>query len=177
MGQIAVPFYHHPHSRGIGCSDSKCDIERLIAMATVTEGQIRELIRIRASADKAFRAAILENPRSTLEEFLEMPLPEGLEVVVVEDTARKTHVVIPNLNDELDDEQLEAISGGFSFGRRRRSKFRSFNRRRRSVAPSAPQGGGDGGIGQSGSGNVACIGKGGLVNSNMEVSGGGEVSG
>ena len=154
-------------------------------MATVSEGEIRELIRIRASADKAFRSSLMDDPKATLEEFLETSLPEGTEIVVVEDSASKTHVVIPKLNDELTDEQLEAVAGGMiSMWLKVMPKPVAYKKAAGKLAPpisinASPATGGAGGSGinQSGSSNVSCIGTGGLVNSNMEVSGGADVSG
>jgi hypothetical protein len=83
-------------------------------MAQVTEGQLREVIAIKAHRDPNFRKELLSNPKRKMEEMMGSSLPSNLSVSVVEDTDNRVHIVIPPLSsDELSEEQLEAVSGGF----------------------------------------------------------------
>lgn len=64
------------------------------------------------------RSALLADPKGYLADRCGQPLPEGLKVVVHEDTANELHIVIPSEpapTDELTDDQLAGISGGFGF--------------------------------------------------------------
>lgn len=64
------------------------------------------------------RSALLADPRGYLADRCGQALPEGLKVVVHEDTANELHIVIPSQpapTDELTDDQLAGISGGFGF--------------------------------------------------------------
>lgn len=67
----------------------------------------------KAAKDEVFREALIRNPKTTLEAHLSTTLPEGLAINVVENTPTELTLVIPpRMTDELEDEQLEAISGG-----------------------------------------------------------------
>jgi len=68
------------------------------------------------------RSALLADPRGYLADRCGQALPEGLKVVVHEEAANELHIVIPSqpaptdeLTDELTDDQLAGISGGFGF--------------------------------------------------------------
>jgi Nitrile hydratase, alpha chain len=83
-------------------------------MATVTEGQLREVIAIKAHRDPNFRKELLSNPKGTVEEMLGSSLPGNVSVSVLQDSDTKVHIVIPPAStEELSEEQLEAVSGGF----------------------------------------------------------------
>lgn len=73
------------------------------------------LIR-RCSEDPAFRAKILADPKSMLEEALGRKLPEKLEIFIHEEDIRTMHFSVPptreSLQKELSDEQLEQVAGG-----------------------------------------------------------------
>lgn len=71
----------------------------------------------RAVTDEAFRAALLADTSGTLK-AQGFEIPEGIEIKAVEDTPAQLHLVLPPmLPEELSDEELEAINGGF-FSRR-----------------------------------------------------------
>jgi hypothetical protein len=83
-------------------------------MSQVTEGQLREIIAIKAHRDPAFRTSLLSDPKAAVERVLGTSLPSSLQVSVIEDTDANVHIVIPPMaSDELSEEQLEAVSGGF----------------------------------------------------------------
>src|SRR3954463_15500127 len=79
-----------------------------------------ELAR-RAIQDPAFRAALLADPKGTVERQLGQPLPDSLAVEVVQETNEKIYVVLPLAIAEaedaapLSDTTLEQIAGG-TFG-------------------------------------------------------------
>ena len=80
----------------------------------VTDGQLRELIATRAYAEPAFRTALLSNPKATVEGLMGSSLPSSTKVSVVVDDASSLHIVIPQpATDELSDEQLSSVAGGF----------------------------------------------------------------
>ncbi|MGI8601541.1 MAG: NHLP leader peptide family RiPP precursor [Verrucomicrobiales bacterium] len=83
-------------------------------MSEVTEGQLREIIAIKSHRDPAFRTSFLSDPKAAVERILGTSLPANMQVSVVEDTDARVHIVIPPMaSDELSEDQLEAVSGGF----------------------------------------------------------------
>ena len=80
----------------------------------LTEGQLREVISLRSQRDAAFRTSLLSDPKAAVERLLGQSLPSNLAVSVLEDTDRRIHLVIPPaVSDELSDDQLEMVAGGF----------------------------------------------------------------
>jgi len=49
----------------------------------------------RAWEDEVFKQALLNNPRKTIEEALEIELPAGVEIFVHEQTPTALHLVLP----------------------------------------------------------------------------------
>jgi hypothetical protein len=79
----------------------------------VTDGQLREMISLRAYAEPSFRTALLSNPKSTIEGLLGTSLPSNVKVSVIEETEGHLHIVIPQpTTDELSEDQLSAVAGG-----------------------------------------------------------------
>lgn len=76
-----------------------------------TRGSVLEKLVARSEEDKDFRARLLSDPRSVLQEALEVEIPEGFNVVVHEEDARTAHLVLP-ASAELSDAQLEHAAGG-----------------------------------------------------------------
>ncbi|MFT4306211.1 MAG: NHLP leader peptide family RiPP precursor [Microbacterium sp.] len=72
-------------------------------------------VRRRAATDERFRAALLAEPRETLAaEGIE--IPEQVSIRVVESTTEDVFIDLPPLSDRrLSEEELGALSGGFSF--------------------------------------------------------------
>ena len=74
----------------------------------------------RAVQDPAFRAALLADPKGTVERQLGRPLPDSLAVEVVQESNEKMYLVLPLAIAEaeeaatLSDTTLEQIAGGLS---------------------------------------------------------------
>jgi Nitrile hydratase, alpha chain len=70
----------------------------------------------RAQKDAAFRRALLEDPKGTLERELGVKLPAGVSLTVVEETPTQRYLVLPPAprrdGGELSDTELEAVAGG-----------------------------------------------------------------
>ncbi len=65
-------------------------------------------------SDEAFKQRLLANPTAVLQEA-GMPVPEGTEVRVVENTDRLVYLPLPVRPRELSDEQLDAAAGGTTY--------------------------------------------------------------
>lgn len=86
-----------------------------------SQGKKVQQVIARARTNEAFRRRLLADPAAVLKEE-GVEIPAGLELSVVEDTGNVVHLVIPEpppppLPDELSDEQLEHVAGGFFFHR------------------------------------------------------------
>lgn len=67
----------------------------------------------RAWADEGFKSRLLAEPAQVLREQ-GLAVPEGVEVRIVENTEKIVHFVLPaQPGDELSEEQLEKVTGGF----------------------------------------------------------------
>lgn len=83
-------------------------------MSQVTEGQLREIIALKAHRDPSFRKQLLSSPKATVEQVMGTSLGSKMSVAVVEDSdTRITMVIPPASTEELSEEQLEAVAGGF----------------------------------------------------------------
>jgi hypothetical protein len=71
----------------------------------------------RALADPDFRGELVQSPHRSLSELYGVTIPESADVQVFEETDDSHFVVIPpdmsGLSEELSDEQLEAVAGGW----------------------------------------------------------------
>lgn len=56
---------------------------------------VRELLQKKADEDADFRAALLADPRAAIKEAFHYDVPEGIELVVFEETASRVYVVLP----------------------------------------------------------------------------------
>ena len=68
----------------------------------------------RSATDWDFRQALLNDPRATVGEFTDEPVPNTFDIVFVENKADAT-IVLPDYEDpngELSEEDLEAVAGG-----------------------------------------------------------------
>lgn len=82
----------------------------------ITRGELEEVMIKQASENEKYRQMLLADPKGTLQKQLGLtPLPEGLEVEVLEESANKVYIVLPHSvseGDELADEDLEQVAGG-----------------------------------------------------------------
>jgi hypothetical protein len=67
----------------------------------------------KAWADENFKKKLLADPAATLKaEGIELDLPSGASLKVVQDTEDIVHFVLPARPTELSDEELENVAGG-----------------------------------------------------------------
>ena len=79
--------------------------------------EIERTLVQRSLEDEEFRQRLLDDPKGTVEQELGTPLPEGVEVRVVEESADTIYLVLPSASPvgdggELSDQDLEAVAGG-----------------------------------------------------------------
>ncbi len=68
----------------------------------------------KAWSDEDFKAKLMADPMAVFKET-ELPVPEGIEVCIVENTDKISHFILPpEPSDELTDDQLDGATGGFS---------------------------------------------------------------
>ncbi|HEV8025673.1 MAG TPA: NHLP leader peptide family RiPP precursor [Candidatus Nanopelagicales bacterium] len=70
----------------------------------------------RAVSDPEFRDRLLTSPNAAVEEVTGVSVPDDVEIVVVENTAQRFHVVLPST--ELDLAAIDQAVGGFAEGSR-----------------------------------------------------------
>jgi len=74
------------------------------------------LVIRRAIADPEFRQRLQANPSSAIEEATGVSVPDDVEIVVVENTSQRFHVVLPP--EDLDLVAMDHVGGGFAQGSR-----------------------------------------------------------
>ena len=80
---------------------------------TLTEGQLREFIGVRAQKDAAFRTSLKSDAKSAVEGVLGSSLPANVSVRIIEDSDSTINIVIPTAaGDELSEDELESVAGG-----------------------------------------------------------------
>jgi hypothetical protein len=98
-------------------------IPKSVDTDTATEGEeedpIAQLIA-RASQDTALKQELLNSPNTVIQRELGISIPDEADVKVVEETDNNTYLILPVLpvdfdSEELSEEQLEAVAGGFAF--------------------------------------------------------------
>lgn len=75
--------------------------------------QLEQALIKRAMEDNKFRGQLLSSPKSAIEEFTGLKLPEKLEIKILEETPTTIYLSIPS--NELSDEELDGAAGGFCF--------------------------------------------------------------
>ena len=80
-------------------------------MTTATEMKTRILSK--AADDGDFRARLIADPKAAISSEIGQAIPDGFDVVVHEDSATTSHLVLP-LSPELTEAELENVAGGGS---------------------------------------------------------------
>lgn len=76
-----------------------------------TQASMMEKLIAKAEEDTDFRARLLANPTAALHEAFDIQIPADFNVIVHEDDAHTSHLVLPT-SPELSDAQLQQASGG-----------------------------------------------------------------
>ncbi len=75
---------------------------------------MRQQLVDKATTDKAFRERLIADPKSTIQGELNVTIPAGFDVEVLEDGGAKAHLVLPP-SAELSEADLQQAAGGTSF--------------------------------------------------------------
>src|SRR5688500_15604043 len=88
-------------------------------MSEVTgRAEIERRLIERTLEDESLRQRLLADPKAAVEEELGTRLPDGVQVIAVEETADTFYLVLPSASPlggeggELSDRELEAVAGG-----------------------------------------------------------------
>ena len=83
----------------------------------IVYSEIRDRLIEKATVDTEFRARLLAEPCETISSETGVTVPSGFRIEVHEETADTGHLVLPlAANIELDDDDLEQVSGGIDWG-------------------------------------------------------------
>ncbi len=78
-----------------------------------SRGEFQSVIDENCAKSGNYREALVSDPKAVIEKHLGHPLPQGLNIEVVEERPNTLYVVAPApANDELSDEDLEMVAGG-----------------------------------------------------------------
>lgn len=82
-------------------------------MATMTRGEVQDLLSKFATENPKYRQALISNPKSIIEKQLNTSLGKG-QVKAIAETADTHYVVVPYVasEGELSDADLEKVAGG-----------------------------------------------------------------
>ena len=76
--------------------------------------EIRAHLVSKAADDSEFRASLIADPKAAINSELDIDIPDGVSVSVVEDTPTAVHLVLPP-SGQVPPEVLEEISGGQTY--------------------------------------------------------------
>jgi hypothetical protein len=81
----------------------------------LTRGEVQDLVSKFAAENPKYRAALIADPKGTIERQLNAPMG-SITVKAVADTADTYHIVVPyvTVEGELSDADLEKVAGGFA---------------------------------------------------------------
>ncbi|MFN6487494.1 MULTISPECIES: NHLP leader peptide family RiPP precursor [unclassified Nostoc] len=80
--------------------------------------EIESQLIAKAWKDETFKQELISNPKAVFARELGQELPENLKVKVLEETADTIYLALPRspqVSEELSDEALEAVAGGWHF--------------------------------------------------------------
>ena len=80
-------------------------------MTTATE--MKDRILSRAAEDGDFRARLIADPKAAIASEVGTTIPDGFDLVVHEDSATTSHLVLPP-SGALTEAEMEKIAGGMS---------------------------------------------------------------
>ena len=80
-------------------------------MAVPTRSEVEAIIAERIAADPGFRDTLLADPRAVLSEVVGFDIPEGVQVVLHEESLTQIHLTIPS-SETLSEIYLELVTGG-----------------------------------------------------------------
>lgn len=91
-----------------------------------SSGALVERVVQRASADPAFRAHLMADPKGAVESELGIAIPVGMKIRVVEERSDEFYIVLPpkERGGEVNDAALAGVAGGGSstWGSNRQSR-------------------------------------------------------
>jgi hypothetical protein len=81
----------------------------------LTRGEVQDLVSKFAAENPKYRAALIADPKGTIERQLNAPLG-STKVIAVADAADTYHIVVPYVaaEGELSDSDLEKVAGGLA---------------------------------------------------------------
>ena len=82
-----------------------------MASKMMTVDAMRERLIDKATTDKTFRERLVADPKNTIREELDVTIPAGFDVEVLEDSATKGYLVLPP-SAELSAGDLQQAAGG-----------------------------------------------------------------
>lgn len=71
-----------------------------------------EAMIARSTTDREFRSRLVNDPRAAVKEFTGADMPEGMDIVFIENKATATVVLPDMVSDELSETELETAAGG-----------------------------------------------------------------
>ena len=83
---------------------------------TRTVGEVRESLVKKATADEAFRARLLADPKAAIGDELGFAVPEALSIEVHEESAETAHLVLPP-GGNLSEGELGGVAGGYHYSK------------------------------------------------------------
>jgi hypothetical protein len=78
-----------------------------------SRNEIEQKIIEKAMKDEEFRNKLKQNPKSAVEETLGVKLPDDVNLNINMESANEIHITIPHSSQELSQEELSGVSGGW----------------------------------------------------------------
>ncbi len=94
------------------------EIKQAISEALAKRSEFERKLIIKAWEDEAFRQELLANPKAVYAKEAGRELPDNLKIEVIDEPAGVIKIVLPpnpvtaEVEQELSDEELEAVAGG-----------------------------------------------------------------